>query len=71
MYTKTVWNNDGQPPVNATHLNKIEQGIFDAQDHTDVLTTAPTQANPSGLKFVVLNSEPSTKYSGYVYLIKE
>ena len=33
------------------------------------LTTAPTSANPTGLKFVVLSSEPATKYSGYVYII--
>ena len=34
-------------------------------------TTAPTAANSSGLKFAVLSSSPSTKYSGWVYLIKE
>lgn len=35
----------------------------------EVLTTAPTSANTSGLKFVVLNSEPSIKYDGYLYII--
>jgi len=33
-------------------------------------TSAPTSANYTGaLKFVVLSSEPATKYSGYVYII--
>lgn len=34
------------------------------------LTTAPSAANTSGdLKFVVLNSDPATKYNGYIYII--
>lgn len=34
------------------------------------LTTAPSANNPDGdLKFVVLSSEPATKYSGYLYII--
>lgn len=32
-------------------------------------TTAPTSANSSGLKVVVLSSEPTTKYAGYLYII--
>lgn len=32
-------------------------------------TTAPTSSNSYGLKIVVLSSEPSTKYSGYLYII--
>lgn len=35
------------------------------------MTTAPTSANTNGLKIVVLASEPSTKYDGYLYLIKD
>lgn len=36
------------------------------------LTTAPTADNTDGdLKFVVLDSEPETKYDGYYYLITE
>lgn len=34
-------------------------------------TTVPTAANTNGLKFVLCDSEPSTKYDGWVYLIKE
>ena len=37
----------------------------------EVLITAPTSANTSGLKFVVLDSEPSTYYNGYYYIITE
>lgn len=34
------------------------------------LTTAPSSANTSGrLQFVVLSSEPATKYDGYLYII--
>ena len=34
------------------------------------LTTAPSAANTDGdLKFVVLSSDPATKYSGYIYII--
>lgn len=29
-YQKTVWNNLSVPAINATNLNKIEQGIADA-----------------------------------------
>jgi len=28
-YTKTVWVNNSTPSINATNLNKIENGIFD------------------------------------------
>lgn len=35
-----------------------------------ILTTAPTSANSDGVKIVYLESEPATKYSGYIYLIK-
>ena len=33
------------------------------------LTTAPSADNTSGIKIVVLSSEPATKYSGYLYII--
>lgn len=37
-----------------------------------VLTTAPSSANTDGgIKFVVLTSEPATKYAGYFYYITE
>lgn len=35
------------------------------------LTTVPTEANTDGLKVVVLDSEPATKYDGYLYVITE
>ena len=37
----------------------------------DYTTTVPSAVNTSGLKFVLCDSEPSTKYDGWVYLIKE
>lgn len=39
-YTKTTWVNDSAPYLNATNLNKIEQGIQDAH------TTADTAVQP-------------------------
>ena len=33
------------------------------------VTEAPTSANTNGLGFVVLDTEPDTKYDGWVYLI--
>lgn len=35
------------------------------------MTTAPTAANTTGLRFVLLDEEPETKYDGWIYLIKE
>lgn len=35
-YTKTIWSNDTTPAVNATNLNKIENGIF---NNDDLITT--------------------------------
>ena len=40
-------------------------------DGISYATTAPTKANTNGLKFVVLSSEPDTKYDGWVYIITE
>ena len=38
-YSKTVWVNDNAPALNATNLNKIEQGIYDnANSIDDILT---------------------------------
>lgn len=34
-------------------------------------TTAPTADNTDGWKFVLLSSEPGTKYNGWIYLIEE
>jgi hypothetical protein len=30
-YTKTTWANNTAPAINADNLNKMEQGIYDAQ----------------------------------------
>lgn len=38
-YTKTVWVNDSAPFLTDTNLNKIEQGIADAQAVTDVFSS--------------------------------
>lgn len=40
-------------------------------DSIEYQTTEPTADNDEGLKFVVLDHEPATKYNGYVYYIVE
>ena len=37
--------------------------------YVSYLTTPPESVNTDGLKFVVLTSEPMTKYNGYIYII--
>lgn len=37
MYKKTVWVNDSLPAINASNLNKIEQGIYDSNNNVDEL----------------------------------
>lgn len=48
-YTKTNWANDNPPPLDATNLNKIEQGIEDV--HKMIVATGqikfPATQNPS------------------------
>lgn len=61
-----------KPQFDATNglvLYYMNQLAF-ASDISTYITTAPSSANTSGkVKIVVLDSEPSTKYSGYIYLI--
>lgn len=51
-----------------TQYVKIGGNISEGVSYT---TTAPTEANPYGLKVVVLTSEPATKYDGWLYIITE
>lgn len=39
-YTKTTWVNGNTPGIDATNLNKMEQGIYDA--HGDIATLGAT-----------------------------
>ena len=43
--------------------------VLTASSGLPYTTTTPTAANTDGLKIVVLSSEPSTKYSGWLYII--
>lgn len=45
--------------------------INESNEFVAYTTVEPTAANTDGLKIVLLDSEPATKYDGYVYLIKE
>lgn len=44
-YTKTTWVNDTEPAINATNLNKIEQGIYDNNTNIGDLTSLTTTAD--------------------------
>lgn len=45
--------------------------VADINNYMKYTTTAPTAINTSGLKIALLDSEPATKYDGWIYLIKE
>jgi len=49
-------------------LLELKTGVGKAES-ISYLTEAPTSANTDGLKFVVLSSNPATKYDGYIYII--
>lgn len=50
----------------------IDAGKANKTDITNQFTTvAPTSANTDGFKFAILDSEPATKYDGWIYFIKE
>jgi hypothetical protein len=56
-YSKTSWVNNSTPAINATNLNKIEQGISDAEPHRG--TSAP--ASPvTGKLWEDTNTTPAT-----------
>jgi len=44
-YTKTTWVNGSVPGIDATNLNKIEQGIYDAHEGIANLGTAVSSAD--------------------------
>ena len=46
-YTKTTWNNDAPPYINAANLNKLERGVDEAHAHADA-SHAPTDATNAG-----------------------
>ena len=52
-----------------TKLSAKIKTIPGVADTVVYLTEAPTAANTDGLKFVVLSSDPATKYDGYIYII--
>lgn len=61
---------DGGTAGQVLKTNSLSQVAW-GDNVLNVLTTAPTGANTDGVKLVYLESEPATKYSGYIYLIKE
>lgn len=78
-YNHTLSLSDGDSgTISSVQFNTINNQTVFGSGNIDVsqassisyLTTAPSSANTDGgLKFVVLSSEPATKYSGYIYII--
>lgn len=64
-YTKTNWVNGGTPAINATNLNKIEQGIYDAQDPTKILTAIQNQVVESKGIYKVVNLQGQIQTTVY------
>lgn len=50
--------------------NELYMTPGDTTECVEYTSTAPTEPNPIGLKFVVLDEEPAVKYDGWIYLIK-
>ena len=51
--------------------NELYMTPGDTTECVEYTSVAPTEPNPIGLKFVVLDAEPEVKYDGWIYLIKE
>lgn len=45
FYTRTNWVNDASPDIDATNLNKIENGIEDAHERIDPMASQVSQAS--------------------------
>ena len=75
VYTKTEVDNKftniaNVIPSDGTLISSANQLVLSGQ--IPYFTTAPVADNTSGfLKFVVLTSEPATRYDGYLYIITE
>ena len=58
-YTKTNWINDSAPAINASNLNKIEEGIFDVTAATQVLQDKTI--HPSDLPYATPSERGATR----------
>jgi hypothetical protein len=63
-YTKTNWENlpSTNTPINATNLNKIEQGIKDNADDITLLKPVVLYANETGSNSSITLSESSANF---------
>lgn len=65
-YTKTTWVNDQAPPINASNLNKMEQGIYDAQYPDNGTTGQYLKKGSSGPEWSDVDALPSGGTTGQV-----
>ena len=70
-YTKTNWVNDSEPSINAANLNKIENGIFNADQkaetaddkaNTIISTNLPAKEDVSNKTTDISSSSTDTQY---------
>lgn len=65
-YAMALRGSGTRPTYNGTNV-----ALATDTSPVDYVTIAPSAANTTGLKVALLDSEPSTKYDGWIYMIKE
>ena len=65
-YTKTTWVNDESPDIDADNLNKMEQGIYDAQYPSGGTTGQYLKKGSSGPEWSDVDALPSGGTTGQV-----
>lgn len=66
-YALALYGSGTRPKYNGNDLAMAS----DSAPSVVYTTTAPSAANTLGLKVALLDSDPATKYAGWIYLIKE
>ena len=73
IYNSSISSSIAQNPNSATGGWVLQYsnsgGGSSTAEAISYTTTAPSANNPTGLKFVILEQEPATRYSGYYYII--
>lgn len=64
-YTKTVWINSSAPAINATNLNKIEDGIFDNDAEITTVSSSVSTLTTNFNNHVVESSHVGGRFYAY------
>jgi hypothetical protein len=68
-YSKTIWVNNSTPSINATNLNKIEDGIFDVTADLSS-SVASLSSSIATLSSSVANIDVGIRAGSIVYAYK-